>query len=175
MDVARPTGSDGVKDSRGVGLADFNGDGRLDMVINNNNETPILYLNNLKKSGNAVELKLVGTRSNRDAIGACVRLTANGKTMMRQVEAGSGYASESMLPVHFGLGDADRIEAVEICWPSGLVQRIEGESLVAALGVNRMVRVEEGRDPSDGASSRPLTRLTTLVSAAHKGGRGAMP
>ena len=157
-----------------MAVADFNGDGRLDLVMNNNNETPVLYLNNLKKSGNAVELKLVGTRSNRDAIGACVRLTAGGKTMMRQVEAGSGYASQMMLPVHFGLGAADKVEAVEICWPSGLVQRIEGESLTAALGVNRMVRVEEGRDLSDGAgAARALTRPATLVNAAYKGGRGA--
>lgn len=177
MDVARPTGSDGVKDSRGVAVADFNGDGRLDMVINNNNETPMLYLNNLKKSGNAVELKLVGTRSNRDAIGARVRLTAGGKTMMRQVEAGSGYASESMLPVHFGLGGADKIEAVEINWPSGLVQRIEGESLRAALGVNRKMRVEEGRNPAEGAAAtaaRAFARPASPVGgAAYKGGRGA--
>jgi len=179
MDVARPTGSDCVKDSRGVAVADFNGDGRLDMVINNNNETPMLYVNNLRKSGNAVELKLVGTRSNRDAIGAHVRLTAGGKTMMRQVEAGSGYASESMLPVHFGLGDADKIEAVEINWPSGLVQRIEGERLNAALGVNRLVRIEEGREPAAGttaaAAARRLTRPAQPGGAAHKSGDGAMP
>ncbi|MCA1635111.1 MAG: ASPIC/UnbV domain-containing protein [Acidobacteria bacterium] len=93
--------------------------------------------------------------------------------MMRQVEAGSGYASQMMLPVHFGLGAAEAVEAVEICWPSGLVQRIEGESLIAALGVNRMVRVEEGRDLSDGAgAARPLTRPATLVNAAYKGERG---
>ncbi|MCA1593863.1 MAG: ASPIC/UnbV domain-containing protein [Acidobacteria bacterium] len=152
MDVARPTGSDCVKDSRGVGVADFDGDGRLDMVINNNNETPTLYLNNLRKSGNAVELKLVGTRSNRDAVGARVRLTASGKTMMRQVEAGSGYASEAMLPVHFGLGNAERIDAVEITWPSGIQQRFEGESLGAAFGVNRLIRIEEGTDTSRGVT-----------------------
>jgi hypothetical protein len=144
MDVARPLGADGVKDSRGVAVADFNGDGRLDMIINNNNETPTLYLNNQSKTGNAVEIKLVGTRSNHDAVGACVRLTAGGKTMVRQVEAGSGYASESMLPVHFGLGGAERIDAVEITWPSGFIQRMEGTDLNALAGVNRLVRVEEG-------------------------------
>ena len=144
--MARPTGSDCVKDSRGVAVADFDGDGRLDLVINNNNETPALYLNNLRRAGRGLELKLVGgQRSNRDAVGACVRLTAGGKTMTRYVEAGSGYASQSMLPVHFGLGAAESAESVEVCWPSGQVQRFEGEALRAALGANRLVRIEEGR------------------------------
>jgi hypothetical protein len=150
MDVARPTGSDCVKDGRGVAVADFDGDGRLDMVINNNNETPTLYLNGLKRAGRAVELKLIGAfapeasgpRSTRDAIGASVRLTAGGKTMTRQVEAGSGYASESMRPLHFGLGASDHIDSVEIRWPSGLVQRMEGEQVEG--WVNKLMRVEEG-------------------------------
>jgi hypothetical protein len=164
MDVARPTGSDNVKDARGVGVADFNGDGRLDMVINNNNETPTHYLNNLAKSGNAVVLKLVGTRSNHDAIGATVRLTVGGKTMMRQVEAGSGYASQVMLPVHFGVGGANEIEALEITWPSGLMQRLEGAELKALVGVNRLVRIEEG---GEAMASRALLAHQTAGAAVN--------
>jgi hypothetical protein len=151
LDVARPTGSDGVKDGRGVAVADFDGDGRLDVIINNNNETPTLYLNDLRRSGNAVELKLIGAgadgpgraRSTRDALGARVRLTAGGKTMTRQVEAGGGYASQSMRPLHVGLGAAERAEAVEITWPSGRVQRLGGEELRKAAGAGRLVTVEE--------------------------------
>lgn len=155
MDIATPTGSDCVKDSRGVAVADFNQDGRLDLVINNNNETPVLYLNNLKKSGNSIALKLVGAKSNRDAVGASVRLTAAGKTMTRQVEAGSGYASQLMLPVHFGLGAADRVEAIEIRWPGGNVQRIEGKSLDALAGGRKLVRIVEGvSEPAEIASLR---------------------
>lgn len=145
IDVARPTGSDSVKDGRGVAVADFNRDGRLDLLMNNNNETPVLYLNNLIKSGNALELKLVGTRSNHDAIGAYVRLTSGGKTMTRQVEAGSGYASQMMLPVHFGLGSAG-VDKIEIRWPSGLVQRIQGQKLEAMIKGSRELRIEEGSD-----------------------------
>jgi enediyne biosynthesis protein E4 len=129
-----------------VAVADFNNDGRLDLVMNANNETPVLYLNNLRKVGNSVELKLVGTRSNRDAIGAIVRLTAGGKTMLRQVEAGSGYASEMMLPLHFGLGNADHVDRIEIRWPSGLVQRLEGQELTKMKG-SHLVRIEEGGEP----------------------------
>ena len=114
--------------------------------MNNNNETPVLYLNNLRKAGNSVELKLVGTESNRDAIGACVRLTAGGKTMMRQVEAGSGYASQMMLPLHFGLGKADRVDAIEIRWPSGRVQRIEGQNLAGMMKGGSQLRIVEGSD-----------------------------
>jgi hypothetical protein len=144
IDVARPIGGDSIKDGRGVAIADFNGDGKLDIVINNNNSTPTIYVNNLRNVGKSIEMKLVGTRSNSDAIGARVRLTVGGKTMTRQVEAGSGYASESMLPVHFGLGDANRIDSVEITWPSGLVQRFGQSELDRFIG--RIAWVEEGNN-----------------------------
>jgi hypothetical protein len=137
-----------------VAVADFDGDGRLDLVINNNSETPVLYLNNLRKTGRGVELRLVGGQgSNRDAVGARVRLTAGGKTMTRSVEVGSGYASQSMLPVHFGLGAAERVESVEVRWPSGQVQRIEGERLRDLTGAGRPLRIEEGRDPPPAVAS----------------------
>lgn len=164
MDVARPTGSDGIRDGRGVAIADFNGDGKLDMVINNNNAEPTLYLNEVQKSGNSVVIKLTGTRSNRDAIGARVRLSIAGKTMTRQVEAGSGFSAEAMLPVHFGLGRAEKIEAVEVTWPSGLVQRFADTQTDKWL--NSEVAIEEGipqvisfkRYPGTFATARSLEK-----------------
>lgn len=140
--MARPTGSDSIKDGRGVAVADYNGDGKLDLIINNNNSAPTIYLNALKNVGRCIEMKLVGTRSNRDAVGARVRLGVAGKTLSRQVEAGSGYASEAMLPVHFGLGGAASIESVEITWPDGFVQRFTGAQIDPFL--DRMVLIEEG-------------------------------
>lgn len=167
-DVARPTGSDCIKDCRGVGIADLNGDGKLDLAINNNNATPTIYLNSLTKTGRYIEMKLVGTRSNRDAIGARVQLTVAGKTMTRQVEAGSGYASEVMLPVHFGLGEATRIDSVEITWPSGLVQRLDGSRLDPFIG--RMARVEEGNDSITDAAT---ARAPHAMASRYKAKRGA--
>jgi len=141
MDVARPTGSDCIRDSRGVAIADFNGDGKLDLVINNNNALPTVYINKVRNSGNSVVIELKGTHSNRDAIGARVRLTIVSKTMMRQVEAGSGYASETMRRLHFGLGTATKIERVEIAWPSGSIQRFDATQ--TASWKNSRVTIEE--------------------------------
>jgi ASPIC and UnbV len=113
------------------------------MVINNNNMPPVLYRNTLRKTGNWVELKLTGTASNHDAIGARVRLTTTEKTMTRQIEAGSGFAAEMMLPAHFGLGQATQIEELEITWPRGLVQRFTGEQLAGLL--NQQLLITEGK------------------------------
>jgi len=124
-------------------------------------------MNNLRKAGNSIGMKLVGTRSNRDAIGARVRLTVGGKTMMRQVEAGSGYASESMLAVHFGLGAVSTIDAAEVVWPSGLVQRIARSKLDGLIG--RVARIEEG---SDQIAEMPRGKAGSRAVASTRRARG---
>jgi len=174
MDVARPTGSDSIKDGRGVAIADFNGDGKLDLVINNNNAAPTLYLNEVKRSGNSVVIKLEGIApatgkslaTNRDAIGAQVRLTIAGKTMMRQVEAGSGFAAEGMLPVHFGVGNATRIEAVEITWPSGLVQKFD--STQTREWLNSYVDVKESMPQAIGVRPYAVAPNDTALQGKKK-------
>jgi enediyne biosynthesis protein E4 len=170
MDVARPTGSDCIKDSRGVAVADYNGDGRLDIVINNNDSTPTIYLNNLKRVGKCIEMKLVGTDSNRDAIGARVRLSVGAKTLTRQVEAGSGFASEAMLPIHFGLGNATRIDWVEISWPSGLTQRLDGARLDPFI--DRMVQIEEGSERI--AEVAPMHAKARPIASTHQTKRNTL-
>jgi hypothetical protein len=82
-------------------------------------------MNDSPASGHWLELELEGTKSNRDAIGARVKLTAGGKTQYRHVSFAAGYASSSAGPLHFGLGSNRMVEALEIRWPSGVVQELK--------------------------------------------------
>lgn len=154
LDIARAVGGDGIRDGRGVAVADLDGDGRLDLAINNNDARPTLHLNRFPDTGDWLRLELVGgPGSGRDAIGARVRLRfagMSGRTLQatRWVEAGSGYASQSAYPVHFGLGHGGRPVALEIRWPSGARERLEGAELAERIpGVNRIVRLTEPDAP----------------------------
>ena len=145
VDVARAVGTDSHSDARGVAVADFNADGRMDIVINNNNAPPTLYLNNLRTANNWIALDLRGARSearhvgrNRDAIGAVVTVRAGGAVLVRHVEAGGGYASQSARTLHFGLGSASEVDAIEIVWPSGTRQVLGGASV--AVNTRTLIR-----------------------------------
>jgi hypothetical protein len=116
------------RSSRSAACADFDGDGRLDLVVNNFNDRPYYFRNRLPPR-NYLALRLQGTRSNRDAIGAVVRLYAGKEVMTRQVSPASGYLAQSSRTVHFGLGDRAQIDRVEIVWPSGTVQHLASPAL----------------------------------------------
>ncbi|HKV24104.1 MAG TPA: CRTAC1 family protein [Candidatus Acidoferrum sp.] len=107
---------------RGVAFADFENKGFLDVLVANNGDPPLLLRNTGGNRNHFVSFKLVGTRSNRDAMGTRIRLTAGGLTQIREIEGGGSYLSQSDLRAHFGLGSATHIEKVEISWPSGLKQ-----------------------------------------------------
>jgi thiol-disulfide isomerase/thioredoxin len=108
--------------SRGAAFGDFDNDGRVEVLINNQNEPPSLLKQTIANSNHWILLKLTGTRSNRSAIGAKVRLTANGRTQLEEVRSGGSYLSQNDLRLHFGLGAVTKIDRVEIDWPSGVHQ-----------------------------------------------------
>ncbi|HSL23740.1 MAG TPA: CRTAC1 family protein [Vicinamibacterales bacterium] len=124
-EIGAAAGVDNDRDGRGLAVADFDRDGRLDFFQANANQEPILYRNVTEAPGNWIQLDLAGTTSNRDAIGARVTLkTGSGKTLVREVDGGNGYAGQSARRVHFGLG-RDTVASIEIRWPSGTRQRAD--------------------------------------------------
>jgi hypothetical protein len=110
---------------RGSAFADIDGDGDLDAVLTQVGGPPLLLRNDQDLRHHWLRLKLVGTKSNRSAIGAWVKVSAGGQTLARQVMPTRSYLSQSELPVAIGLGPATRPDEVEIKWPSGTIQGVD--------------------------------------------------
>ena len=109
---------------RGAAYADIDGDGDLDVVLTQIGSGPLLLRNDQRLGHHWLRLRLVGTRCNRDAIGAWVRVRVAGQTISRQVMPTRGYLSQSELPVTIGLGDSERFDSLEIVWPGGQKQSV---------------------------------------------------
>ena len=134
------------KVGRGLAYGDFDRDGDLDLLLTTNNGPAYLYRNDQLGGNRSIRFRLVGTKSNRDAIGATVRIVSGDLSQSRMVKSGSSYLSQSELPVTFGLEKRNRVESVVITWPSGRIEEFKN------LAAGRCYECTEGKgvSPQDG-------------------------
>ncbi len=123
---------------RGLATADFDNDGGMDIVTNNRGAAPSLLHNEGATANHWIEILLIGMKSNRDAIGAELKLTAEGVTHVEQVKGGMGYMSANDPRVQFGLGKRSKIDSLEITWPSGQVDKL------TSVPIDSIIAVKEG-------------------------------
>ncbi len=124
---------------RGVAFADFDNDGYVDVVVANNGDPPTLLHNKGSHGNHFVNFKLVGTKSNRDALGARIRITSGEISQIREIAGGGSYLSQSELRANFGLGTSTVVSTVEVNWPSGARQVFHD------IKADRFYLIEEGR------------------------------
>jgi hypothetical protein len=137
QEVGWVEGADREEDGRGMAVLDADSDGRLDLVLRSYLQ-PAGLLHNTEPAGHWIGFQLSGRSSNRDAVGARIRLRSGGAWQTREVAAGSGFLSSSSLRQHFGLGEAQVVDEVWVIWPAG------GHTLIGELAADRWYAIEEG-------------------------------
>ncbi|MCU1330128.1 MAG: hypothetical protein JWN34_5498 [Bryobacterales bacterium] len=138
-EIGRAAGNDLLLNSRGVAAADFWNRGAVDLAVSASTDKHALLRNDLQSGRHWIQFELLGTKSNRDAVGARISLKVKGKLQMREVVLGDGYGSQNMLRQHFGLGAEDVVDEVTVKWPaSKIVQNFK------AIKGDRIVQITEG-------------------------------
>ena len=135
--------------SRGAAIGDFDNDGDLDILVNNNGEAPQLLRNDGGNANHWLKILLIGTKSNRDAVGARVRVVAGQLDLYQQRKGGMSYQSAHDPRLHFGLGRQNTIDTIEVKWPSGAVTKL------AKLNSDQIIAIREG----EGVVERVFPRL----------------
>jgi hypothetical protein len=141
VEAATPYGIDSLRDGRGLAVSDFDGDGGLDFIINNYNAPAQYFLNRVPNRGHWLRIRLRGRESNREGIGAIIRVRTGSKWQMRVVSAGEGYASQYSRIAHFGLGKAKVIDELQVIWPNGKRTR----QTFRSVAVDRLIEIDEGK------------------------------
>jgi enediyne biosynthesis protein E4 len=138
--VSESLGPDFVRPivGRGIATADYDNDGDIDIVTNNRGDSPSLLRNDGGSANHWLSVLLIGTKSNRDGIGASLNLTSDGITQFEQSKGGMGYMSASDPRIHFGLGKRNKIQSLQITWPSGQVDKLTN------MPVDQIIAVKEG-------------------------------
>jgi hypothetical protein len=148
---------------RGAAYADINNDGALDVLMTTNGGRAYLYLNE-GTTNHSLRIKLVGTKSNRDGIGAVIRLASGQVKQSKMVRSGSSYLSQSELVATFGLAQRTKADAIEIQWPSGQTDKLTN------INAGQTITVEEGKgivsSRSYGAAKKPVVSKVPKLSAA---------
>jgi enediyne biosynthesis protein E4 len=135
---------------RGLATADFDNDGDIDIATNNRGDYPSLLRNDGGNANHWLTVLLIGTKSNRDGIGASLKLTSGGVAHVEQAKGGMGYMSASDPRIHFGLGKNTKIESLEITWPSGQIDRLSN------VPIDQIIAVQE----SKGIVPRKFPKIT---------------
>jgi enediyne biosynthesis protein E4 len=135
--------------SRGLAVGDYDNDGDLDILVSNNGQAPQLLRNDHENENHWLQILLIGTKSNRDGVGARVKLTAGDLVLYDQRKGGMSYQSAQDPRLHFGLGQRGKVDSVEIKWPSGAVTTLHN------LNCDQIIAVQEG----SGIVERPFPRV----------------
>ena len=137
-EIGRGVGLTQAWKSRGLAVGDYDNDGRLDLLINNLDDGPVLLHNDSPRQ-HWLTVRCLGSKSNRSAVGARLTLQAGGLRQIQEIKAGLSYLSANDLRVHFGLGAQEKADWLEVKWPSGLTERIEG------VAADQILTLEEGK------------------------------